>query len=85
MEREGGLQTELVLRVSPRIRPAPAADVREFFLGELRKCYGGTLAARLWNHSQGLTVAFEEPWTTRTGKVLPLHVLGMEVRRPDAA
>ncbi len=85
VEREGGLQTELVLRVSPRIRPAPAADVREFFLGELRKCYGGTLAARLWNHSQGLTVAFEEPWTTRTGKVLPLHVLGMEVRRPDAA
>ena len=73
------------LRVSPRTGAGAAAEVREFFLGELRKCYGGTLAARLWKHSEGFTVALEEPWATRTGKVLPLHVLGMEARKAHAS
>ncbi|MGA2436296.1 MAG: hypothetical protein ABSG25_13550, partial [Bryobacteraceae bacterium] len=85
VEREGAMQTELVLRVSPRTGVTSTADVREFFLAALRTRYGGSLAARLWNHSAGLTVVLEEPCATRTGKVLPLHVLGLEARHSHAS
>ena len=78
VEQEGSRQTELVLRVSPRTGAASTAEVRDFFLTELRRCYGGSLAARLWNHSAGLAVVNEEPCATRSGKVLPLHVMGLE-------
>jgi len=67
-----------VPRVSPRAGAASTADVRNFFLGELRRCYGGTLAARLWNHSDGFAVVKEEPCARHAGKVLPLHVPGLE-------
>jgi len=77
VEQEGGDQTELVLRVSPRIRPSSTEDVRQFFLRELRKVYGGALACRSWNHTQGLKVVLEEPIVTSSGKVLPLHLLGV--------
>jgi hypothetical protein len=53
VEHEGKGQTELILRVSPRTGAESMAEVRDFFLAELRRCYGGTLAARLWNHSEG--------------------------------
>jgi len=85
VEREGGGQTEIILRVSPRTGAASAAEVREFFLHELRKCYGGSLAARLWTNSGGLSVTFEEPCVTPAGKVLPLHVLGLENHRVHAS
>jgi len=84
VEREAGRQTELILRVSPRVAAA-TDDVREAFLNEVRGCYGGTLAARLWNHSAGLTVVSAEPVTTRSGKVLPLHILGAEARHAHAS
>jgi len=85
VEQEGGQQTELVLRVSPRTGAASSDDVRDFFLSELRKCYGGALAARLWKHSAGFSVAPGEPCKTRGGKVLPLHVLGMGARHAHAS
>ena len=85
VEREGERQTELVLRVSPRTGMAATDDIRDFFLGELRRCYGGTLAARLWKHSSGLAVTREEPYRTRSGKVLSLHVLGLEAPRAHAS
>ena len=85
VEQEGARQTEIVLRVSPRTGAASTADVHAFFVGELRKCYGGTLAARLWKHSTGFSVVLEEPCTTPGGKVLPLHVLGMEARHAHAS
>ena len=76
VEREGGRQTEVVLRVSPRLGLRSPGDIREFFLAELKRCYGGSLAARLWTHSGGIEVLMEEPSFTQTGKVLPLHLLG---------
>jgi hypothetical protein len=85
VEQESGRQTEVVLRVSPRTGAVSTADVREFFLSELRKCYGGTLAARLWEHSAGFSVTLEEPYATRGGKVLPLHLLGLEARHAHAS
>ena len=85
VEREGERQTELVLRVSPRTPAASTAEIRDFFLGELRRCYGGTLAARQWNHSGGFAVTREEPCAIRGGKILPLHVLGLEARQAHAS
>jgi len=89
VESEGTRQTQLVLRVSPRIVSgagnAATAEVRDFFLAEIRRCYGGSLAARLWQHSAGVEVVFEEPLTTPSGKVLPLHVLGSEASRAHVA
>ena len=85
VEQEGAGQTEVVLRVSPRTTAASAADVREFFLSELRKCYGGSLAARLWKHSAGFSVTLEEPWATLGGKVMPLHVLGLKASQAHAS
>jgi len=76
VESEGERQTDVVLRVSPRLGLRSTVDVREFFLDELRRCFGGSLAARLWKHSEGIEVLVEEPSFTRTGKVLPLHLLG---------
>lgn len=85
VEQEGERQTELVLRVSPRTGATSTAEVHAFFLSELRKCYGGTLAARLWKHSAGFSVVIEEPCATGNGKVLPLHVLGLKEQPAHAS
>ena len=84
VESEGTGQTQLVLRVSPRVGNAAIAEVREFFLAEIRRCYGGSLATRLWRHSAGFEVVVQEPAVTPSGKVLPLHVLGSEDPRVHA-
>ena len=75
VEREDGGQTQMVLRVSPRVGAASTADVREFFLEKLGSLYGGSLAVRQWRHSGGIDVIVEEPATTGSGKVLPLQIL----------
>lgn len=85
VEQEGEGQTQLVLRVSPRTGAESMAEVRDFFLAELRRCYGGSLAARLWKHSEGFAALREEPCATQSGKVLPLHVLGLETRYARAS
>ena len=76
IEREGAAQTQLVLRVSPRARPPSVEQVRECFLGEIRRYYGGTLASRVWRHAEAVEVVVAEPFATATGKVLSLHLLG---------
>jgi hypothetical protein len=76
VEHEGAGQTQLTLRVSPRLGIASLQEVKECFLKAVRQFYGGTLAARTWSHAQGLDVVIAEPFTTITGKVLPLHLLG---------
>ncbi|MGQ9635061.1 MAG: hypothetical protein ACUVXB_12550 [Bryobacteraceae bacterium] len=80
VEVEGADQTYIVLRVSPRIRGLTPERVRESFLKEVRACYGGSLADRTWRHAAGLKVVIAEPFATRTGKVLPLHLLGRRER-----
>jgi hypothetical protein len=76
VEVDGARQAGLTLRVSPRVGAAAPDAVRDFFLDEIRRFYGGALAARLWKHSQALRVVVEEPLATHSGKVLPLHILG---------
>jgi hypothetical protein len=84
VEHEGSSQTQLTLRVSPRVRVSSAEKVRGCFLNELRKCYGGALAARTWSHAEGVDVVIAEPFSTPTGKVLPLHLLASGVERSHA-
>ena len=46
----------------------------EYFLRALRKYYGGALAFRVWDHSEGFSVEIGEPLETKAGKILPLHL-----------
>ena len=76
VEEEAGTQTRIVLRVNPRIGTIPADAVRECFLGEIRKLFGGALTSRMWSHARSVEVIAEPPIVGRTGKVLPLQLLG---------
>jgi len=76
VEEEGGAQTMVTLRVSPRVGRLKPDEVRGCFLEELTRHFGGTLAARTWRHAEGVKVMIAEPLTTSTGKVLSLHLLG---------
>ena len=77
VELEGSAQTELMLRVSSRTGVRSTEPVREWFLKEIRNHFGGSLAARVWQHSAGFTVMLAEPLTTG-GKILPLVLLKPE-------
>jgi len=68
-------QTELVLRVSPRVGSVSTGAVHDFFLSEIRRYYGGSLAARLWGNAAGLHVVVQEPDMTQGGKVLTLQTV----------
>ncbi|MCL6545360.1 MAG: hypothetical protein K6T61_09015 [Bryobacteraceae bacterium] len=84
VELEGSAQTELLLRVSPRTGIRSPEPVRDWFLREIRNCYGGSLAARSWRHSDGITVVLAEPLMTR-GKILPLVLLNTGHRESHEA
>ncbi|MCL4401185.1 MAG: hypothetical protein M1436_00775, partial [Acidobacteria bacterium] len=62
VEREGAFQTQITLRISPRAGVPSAEKVRRFFLCQVRQCYGGTLASRLWSHSGALETIVAEPF-----------------------
>jgi hypothetical protein len=68
-------QTELVLRVSQRVGSVSTSAVHDFFLSEIRRYYGGSLAARLWGNAAGLHVVVQEPAMTQGGKVLTLQTV----------
>jgi hypothetical protein len=74
VESEGERQTQLQLRVSPRVGVLSAKAVKEFFLQRVQQGYGGTLADRLWRHSAAFEIVIDEPFVTRTGKILTLHL-----------
>jgi hypothetical protein len=76
VEYDGARQAQVEIRISPRAGAGPPAAVRDFLLREIRACYGGALASRVWTHSGGLEAVVAEPFATRSGKVLPLHLLG---------
>jgi hypothetical protein len=76
VEIEGGSQTAIELRVHPRLNTAPAEEIKGFFLGEIKQMWGGALTGREWTQTEGFRVVHGEPYMTRSGKVLPLHLLG---------
>jgi hypothetical protein len=75
VEREAPHETRVVLYVSPRVRASIEA-VRQCFVAELRRAWGGASAVSVWGHAEAIDVVVAEPLAGRTGKVLPLHLLG---------
>lgn len=75
VEREGPRQTDIELRVNPRLAGLAEATLREFFLAQVRSLWGGSLTRREWTHTGAFRVVLAEPLTTKSGKVLPLHLL----------
>lgn len=84
VERHGAGQTELELRVSPRAGVQDLAIVKREFVSALRSVYGGSLATRVWEHSDGLKVIEEEPVATPAGKVLPLHLASAQLQNGES-
>ena len=76
MEQEAAGQTRMALRVNPRIGKIERDKVETFFLTEVRKLYGGSLTAAVWSQAGTLEILAEAPVVGRTGKILPLHLLG---------
>ncbi len=85
VEQDAANQARVILRVSRRLPLSSPAAVRDCFLQELRQIHGGSVASHMWRTSQAIEVAHEDPITTRTGKVLPLHLLGTTERAADAS
>ncbi len=76
VETEENAQTRLVLRVSPRVGNHAVEEIESYFLREVRSCYTGRLASRVWWHAGALQVIRAEPLVTPSGKVLQLQLLG---------
>jgi hypothetical protein len=75
VEEEGKGETQLTLRVGLRVQGCSAEEIRDFFLEEIRDCYAGRLASRVWSHAEALRVTRGEPFVTPSGKVLPLQLM----------
>ncbi|MBK9170423.1 MAG: hypothetical protein IPM24_23580 [Bryobacterales bacterium] len=79
VERRG--QTQVRLCVSPRTGLRDAQLVRQVFLELVRGCYGGVMAQRLLTNSDGLEIAFAEPFVGPTGKVPALRPLTVQEKQ----
>lgn len=83
VEEEGEAQTQLTLRVSPRLGIASAEKVEACFHEEVRKLHGGSLSSRTWRHAGAVRVVIAEPFATASGKVLALHLMRYSGGRRD--
>ncbi len=81
VEHEENQQTEIELRVHPRLGALSEEEVKSFFLSELVKIYGGSLSRRTWLQTNGIQVVLEEPYMSGNRKVHPLHLLGTTKRQ----
>ncbi|MCP5112876.1 MAG: hypothetical protein GY953_18780 [bacterium] len=76
VEREGNNQTEIELRVHPRVGVRSIEEVKSFFLAEIKKLWGGALTLRWWVQADAIHVVVAEPYLSGARKILPLHLLG---------
>jgi hypothetical protein len=76
VECEGKNQTEMELRVHPRVGAKSADEVRKFFLSEVKTLWGGALTRRTWEQTEGVRVVIAEPYVSGKHRVHPLHLLG---------
>jgi hypothetical protein len=81
VESGKGVQSMVELRVHPRLGKVSEAEVRDFFLAQVKALWGGSLTRREWMQTGGFRVAIAKPFVTATGKVLPLHLMGFEGKR----
>lgn len=64
------------LRVSPRLEVPGEDAVRDYFLAEVGRLWGGSLTARQWGQTGAVRVAFKDPVVSGGRKINPLHLLG---------
>jgi hypothetical protein len=76
VECEGANQTEIELRVHPRVGAKSTDEVRSFFLSEMQRLWGGGLTRRVWEQTEGVRVVIAEPYLSGKQRVHPLHLLG---------
>lgn len=76
VESESSGQTEIELRVNPRLGLSSEDEVKRFFLSHLNRIWGGSTTNRLWTQSGSLRVVFAAPYVTGGRKVQALHLLG---------
>jgi len=78
VEKEGVAQTEIELRVHPRLRLDSEEEVWRFFMAELSRLWSGSTTRRMWTQSRSVHVKFAAPLVSGGRKVLPLHLLGTD-------
>ena len=76
VECEGKNQTEMELRVHPRVGAHSPEEIKSFFLSEVKTLWGGALTRRNWEHTEGIRVVIAEPYVSGKQRVHPLHLLG---------
>ena len=70
-DRDSGV-TRIVLRVHPRLDGLDLPVVKEFFLGQIRRMFGGAVTVRGWRHGDSVVVVREAPHVGASGKRLAL-------------
>lgn len=73
------------LRVHPQVGVRSSEEVRQFFLAEVKRLWGGSLTYRQWSQTEAVRVVFAEPYLSGGRKVNPLHLLGTSRRQPPKA
>lgn len=80
LEGDGGAIVEL--RVNPRTGAHLESSVRDFFLAEVRRLWGGSLTARQWGQTGAVRVVFAEPLISGGRKINPLVLLSRKSGGP---
>ncbi len=75
VEREGTRQTEIELRVHPRLGAGDEDQIKSFFLAEIKRLRAGTLTRSIWVQTEAVRVVRGEPYKVGRGKVNALHLL----------
>jgi len=81
VEREEPGETITELRASPRVVTASVDDVREFFLDEVKRLWGGSPTCRQWSQADAFRVVLREPIVSGDRKINPLVLLGSQPPR----
>jgi hypothetical protein len=82
-EVEGKAQTEMVLRIHPRVKVQSPEEVLQYFLAECRRAPGGSMTVLQWTESNGVRVEVVEPVLAASGKCRAIRLLGST--RPSTA
>ena len=77
-EVEGKAQTEMVLRIHPRVQVRSPEEVLQYFLAECRKAPGGSTTVLQWTESNGVRVEVVEPVLAASGKFRAIRLLGSD-------
>lgn len=76
VECEGRGQTDIELRVNPRLGNLSPDEIREFFLAEVRRLWTGSLTVLRWVQTDAVRVVLAEPHVSGGRKVHALHLIG---------